>query len=178
MTTKKEITKIEDNAKSSLSDLDTVREIIFGDAQRILQTQQKQMLSNLQEQISALGLSLNSSMDEGFSSLQQEIQRVDKKTSAFDIDHHERSDILKSELEQLNSDLGSQSDHSANEIDNLHTQLDSDMAKLSSSLQQQIKSLVADLAKVSDDLTSSKTDRKQLAHLFSTVAVNLEKDDS
>ncbi len=178
MSTKKETVKNEPEAQTSLSDLDQLREIVFGDAKRILQTQQQQMFKDLQQQISNLGASLNASMEDGFNTLQQEVKTVDKKTSAFDIDHHERSDILKSELDQVSIDLASQSDLGASEMDKLHDKLTSDIATLSTSLQQQIAQLIAELAQVSNDLDSSKTDRKQLAELFTTVAVNLEKDDA
>lgn len=161
-----------------LSELAQLRDIVFGEAQRLLQAQQKQMFQDLQSEIENLDISLNRSMDQGFKSLEQDISNLDKKTSSFDIDHHERSDILKSELDQLATDLSSQGDHTTNEMDTLHDKFTADLNALSTELQKQILELVSKLAQVSGDLDSSKTDRKQLAQLFNTVAFNLEKEDS
>jgi hypothetical protein len=166
-----------DETNQPRSELAQLREIVFGEAQRSLQAQQEQIFNDLQEKIENLSTSLNHSIDSGFKALEQDITQLDKKLSAVDIDHHERSDILKSDLEQLNADLSAQSDQTANEIDKLHHKLASDISTLSTDLQKQISELVAQLAQVSGNLDSSKTDRKLLAQLFNTVAVNLEKAD-
>ncbi len=160
------------------SELDQLREIVFGDAKRTLEQQQQQMFAQLQQQITELGQNLNNNLDESFSALQKEVQQVDKKASIIDSDHHDRADQLKSEIEQLNHELAEHSEQNNRDLQHLQASISKNIASLSADLQQQIENLVADLAKMSADLDSSKTDRKQLAQLFNVVALNLEQDDA
>ena len=178
MSAKKDGTQSTSASSNTLSELAQLREIVFGEAQRSLQKQQQQMFTQLQQQITDLGNNLNVNIDEGFATLQDEIQKVDKKASSIDVDHHERADQLKNEITQLEHELAEHSDQNVRELQQLQSSISKNIANLSSDLQQQIEKLVAELAKVSADLDSSKTDRKQLAQLFNVVALNLEQDDN
>jgi len=178
MSTKTHGTNNNQKNTNTTSELAQLREIVFGEAKRTLENQQQTMFTQLQQQITELGNRLAHNIDDSFATLQDEIQKVDKKASIIDSDHHERADQLKNELTQLNHKLLEQDDKTARNLQQLQSTIAKNIALLSTELQQQIEKLVVDLAKVSADLDSSKTDRKQLAQLFNVVALNLEQDNA
>jgi enamine deaminase RidA (YjgF/YER057c/UK114 family) len=162
---------------SPATELAQLRQIVFGDAQialeqkieqlgKTLQAQLKQHEQHTARQFTQLQTALESHVDQ----LELKLLNADKGQDAKANELFTLSKNLSSELEMVEAT-------NKQENDELHKRIDQDIATLSNKFSEQLKEALAQLTRVSSELNASKTDRKTLAKLLSTVASNLETGD-
>ncbi|MAD15577.1 MAG: hypothetical protein CL579_05780 [Alteromonadaceae bacterium] len=175
MTNKQSQDKID--KQNPATELAQLRQIVFGDAQQDLEQKIDQLGQSLQAQLKHLEQQTSRQFSQLQSALETHVHQLEDKLLNADKDQ----DAKASELFTLNKNLSSELEmaEAANkqETDEIHKRIDHDLATLSNKFSEQLKQALAQLTQVSNELNASKTDRKTLAKLLSTVASNLETGD-
>ncbi|MDO6694885.1 hypothetical protein Q4574_16425 [Aliiglaciecola sp. 3_MG-2023] len=173
-------TKEDAPAKSdsnSPSELATLRQIVFGAAQADIELRlselEHKMLERFQQsdqQLSAKVNELNKSMQSGFDELQLRVNSMDKV-------YDDKTAELNAYANKLSSELEMSDNNGRQETDELHTRVDKEVAMLTEKYDARFAEALERLDQVTKELSSTKTDRKTLAKLLATMAVNLETDE-
>lgn len=162
---------------SPATELAHLRQIVFGDAQKGLEQKIEQLGKALQAQLKQHEQQTARQFTQLQNALESHVDQLEDKLLNAD----KGQDAKANELFTLNKNLSSELEmvEAANkqENDELHIRIDQDIATLSSKFSEQLKEALAQLTRVSNELNASKTDRKTLAKLLSTVASNLETGD-
>ena len=166
------------NNPSQESELASLRHIVFGAAKADIE-QQLQALSQrtnehfqkLEQHTAQQFKNVQAAMDDGFQQLAQQLALADQAQDQKAAELNTYADKLSSELELADA-------NNKQENDELHNRLDKEIALLTEKFNEQLNQALAKLNQVSNELNANKTDRKTLAKLLSTVATNLEIDDS
>ncbi|MEP0176675.1 MAG: hypothetical protein ABJH28_17235 [Paraglaciecola sp.] len=167
----------EDNQSNPVSELDSLRNIVFGAAkseieQRIsaLEQQTLDSFKKMELLIEKNAKSLNASMQDGFNQLEDKLALADQGQEQKSAELNAYADKISSELEMAETS-------SKQETDELHKRIDTEVNELTIKFNHQLEEALAKLTQVSSELNSTKTDRKTLAKLLATVASNLETGD-
>lgn len=159
------------------TELTTLRQIVFGAAQadidQRLAALEKIMLERFAESQSKTDSKLNAiseEMHKHVDELHLQLSSVDKQYDEKTTELQGYSDRLASELEM--SDTNQKQDH-----DELAKRLDDAVQTLTAKYDARFAEALQKLEQVTKELSSSKTDRKTLAKLLATMAVNLETDE-
>ncbi|MFT2089641.1 hypothetical protein [Paraglaciecola sp. 2405UD69-4] len=167
----------EDNQVPQLSELDSLRNIVFGAAkteieQRIsaLEQQTLDSFKNIELLIEKNTKALSTSMLEGFAQLEDKLALADQGQEQKAAELNAYADKISSELEMAETS-------NKQENDELHKRIDIEINELTVKFNHQLEEALARLTQVSSELNASKTDRKTLAKLLATVASNLETGD-
>ncbi len=166
-----------EQAESTSNELDTLRDIVFGQANRDIQKQLQalrehmdqsfdQFQQNLAKQVSLLQQHLERS-EQAFA---QQLQQLDQK-------HEDAEQALQQYADKLSSELEMSDTNSRQDADELHQRVDKEVTALTEKYDAKFVETLAKLEQVTQELSSTKTDRKTLAKLLATMAVNLETDD-
>tara|TARA_R100000687_G_scaffold46643_2_gene37527 strand:- start:7696 stop:8310 length:615 start_codon:yes stop_codon:yes gene_type:complete len=162
---------------SPAAELAHLRQIVFGDAQKGLEQKIEQLGKALQAQLKQHEQQTARQFTQLQNALESHVDQLEDKLLNAD----KGQDAKANELFTLNKNLSSELEmvEAANkqENDELHKRIDQDIATLSNKFSEQLKEALAQLTQVSNELNASKTDRKTLAKLLSTVASNLETGD-
>ena len=166
------------NSMSENSELASLRHIVFGAAkadieQQIANLSQRtaEHFQKLEQQMAQNVKNLQAAMDDGLHQLAQQLATADQAQDQKAAELNAYADKLSSELEMADA-------NNKQENDELHNRLDKEIASITAKFNEQLNQALAQLNKVSSELNNNKTDRKTLAKLLSTVATNLEIDDS
>jgi len=151
--------------QGALSELDTLRNIVFGSAKAELEAQ----LAQLEQSFKTQFQNMQKSMDTHFANINEKINSVDHH-------HDEKSAELRAYSEKLSSELEMSDSSGRQDTDELHIRVDKEVATLTERYDAGISQALEKLEQVSKELSSSKTDRKTLAKLLATMATNLESD--
>jgi DNA anti-recombination protein RmuC len=164
------------NTTSQTSELDTLRHIVFGVAKADIE----QRLSELSQMTSEHFLRLEQQMAQQTKQLQNAmedgLQRLEQQLAVADQNQDKRSDELNVYADKISSELEMAEANNKQENDELHQRIDKEIKQLTDSFNEQLHQALAKLNQVSNELNTSKTDRKTLAKLLTTVATNLETD--
>jgi len=114
--------------------------------------------------------SLQTTMREGFNQLEDKLALADQGQD-------EKAAELKTYADKISSELEMAEANSKQENNDLHDRLDKEIKMLTVKFTEQLNQALEKLTQVSNQLNSSKTNRKTLAKLLSTVASNLETDE-
>ena len=178
MADKKNTADKNSNSKApSTSELDTLRDIVFGAAK-----------TQLDERINSLEQTMLASFKQAEQSLLKHVQQiteniednVHKLSDTIDkVDHQqeERSTELNTYADKISSELEMAEANSKQEDDELHSRIDKEVKLLTEKYDAKFAEALEKLNQVTEELGSSKTDRKTLAKLLATVATNLETDE-
>lgn len=182
MANKKNANNTSDQAPSStdldsLSELESLRQIVFGAAQKDIEQRISNLEQSTEDHFNKLQLAieqntqnLQTAMRDGFNQLEDKLAITDQGQDAKVAELHSYADKISSELEMAEAN-GKQ------ENDELHNRLDKEIQTLTVKFTDQLNQALEKLTQVSSELNSTKTDRKTLAKLLATVASNLETDD-
>ncbi|MCF2949023.1 hypothetical protein L0668_12955 [Paraglaciecola aquimarina] len=175
MTDKKNTPSKNDKTSSdSQSELDTLRQIVFGAAQdnieKRINTLEQQTLSSFSKMEQLLEKNvktIKAQMEDGFNNLEDKLALADQSQD-------KRATEINNYADQISSALEMAEANSKQENDELHERLNQEIKNLSSTFTEQLEQALAKLNQVSSELNSSKTDRKTLAKLLASVASDLE----
>ncbi|MEP4891348.1 MAG: hypothetical protein ABJV04_15075 [Aliiglaciecola sp.] len=159
------------------SELATLRQIVFGAAQADIELKLSQLESKMLERfqqsdqkLAAQVSELNKTMQNGFEELQLKVNSVDKM-------YDDKTSELNAYADKLSSELEMSDSNGRQETDELHTRVDKEVAMLTEKYDARFSEALERLDQVTKELSSTKTDRKTLAKLLATMAVNLETDE-
>lgn len=159
------------------SELDTLRDIVFGAAKADLDARinllEQTMLSSFKQAEQSLlkqVQQLTTSIEENVHKLEDNIGKVDQQQEQRSTELNAYADKLASELEMTDAS-GKQ------EADELHARIEKEVKALTEKYDAKFAEALEKLNQVTAELGSSKTDRKTLAKLLATVATNLETDE-
>ena len=163
-------------SNTAFSELEQLRLIIFGDAQRVLEQKISQLSNDLNDQFNELKTEQKRHSLEIKEMLEKAVESLSDKLDFVDSQHDEKHQTMVATTETLNAQLELSDASGKDEVDALHKRLDEEVQKLNSLFSNKHAEAMAKLAKVSHELTDTKTDRKTLAKLLATMATNLESD--
>ncbi|MCU4675695.1 hypothetical protein N7931_08630 [Catenovulum sp. 2E275] len=177
-----DVAKNEDNKSShtpsAVDELTQLRQIVFGQAQAELEQKIANLQTSLDKGFSSLSADinhrfqkLNEQIDQNFAAMEDRIQYVDKQ-------HEDKSDNIHTELNNLAAEHEMFAASTEKNLEQLNNELDKEANQLKDNFSHELEALKQQLNKVSAELSSSKTDRKTLANLLSTMANNLQDDQA
>ena len=156
---------------SSGSDLETVRDILFG-AQVRNAEKQREVLA---QQFTAMVADLSKSTNEQFESLKNDIKKIhqeqDKNSEQNTLELNKKIDALEMSLTELDKEI------SRSEAD-LADQIDTNITTLNTQMEGWKEELFTQLDQVQQHLSHDKTDRGALADMFSVMSEQLMKDSA
>jgi hypothetical protein len=164
------------DATPSASELQQLRQIVFGDAQQQLITQITTMRCDLEDALNAQEQSFLQRLAKMQKNNEQQFSSMDQRIQNFDKTHDEHEASIQKDLNSLASEHEILATTTQQDFKSMEQSLDSESNTLSSNFTEQLEQLKAHLEDVSKELSSSKTDRKTLAKLLATMATNLEDD--
>jgi len=172
----KNVKKEQQESTAPVDELAQLRQIVFGAAEQQLKKQLVATRHDMEQALNTQNINFTDRLDkmqdnitERFSELEQQIQGSDK--------HHEDNELsIKKDLASLASEHEMFATASQQDFKNLEQTLDSESQSLTRNFNEQLEQLKSHLDDVSNALSSSKTDRKTLAKLLATMAINLEDD--
>lgn len=180
MAEKKSSSKKAENPKpqepTGPSELDQLRDIVFGQAKSKLESQLDTLQKQMHQDFAKAEENLNRQMQQMQALLEDQVHKLEDKLALAEQHSDEKANELNGYADKIASELEMAEANAKQENDELHDRLDKELAKLSDKFTQQHKEAMAKLNQVAAELSSSKTDRKTLAKLLATVATNLETD--
>jgi predicted glycoside hydrolase/deacetylase ChbG (UPF0249 family) len=163
-------------SNTAFSELEQLRLIIFGEAQRELNEQIQSLSELLNKQFNELRAEQQKSNQELKSLLEQASEQLSDKVDYVDRHHEGNHEKMVATTETLNAQIDMNEASGKDDSQALHNKIDAEIAKLSTTFSEKHAQAMAALEKVTHELTDSKTDRKTLAKLLATMASNLESD--
>lgn len=174
MADKKNTDNSKDSTASTTSELDTLRQIVFGAAQsdieqriHTLEAQTQNRFAKLEQSLAKNTQVMQATIDDGFHHLEEKLAKADHV-------HDEKEAEINAYADRISSALEMAEANNKQENDGLHERLDKEIKNLSATFTEQLNQAFAKLNQVSTELNSSKTDRKTLAKLLAAVASDLE----
>ncbi|MDU0353628.1 hypothetical protein RS130_06515 [Paraglaciecola aquimarina] len=163
-----------DNASKQPTELDSLRQIVFGAAQdniekriNALEQQTHNSFQRMEKLLEKNMQIMQSKMEDGFNNLEDKLALADQGQDQKASELNAYADRISSAYEMAEA-------NSKQENDELHNRLDKEIRNLNNNFTEQLNQALAKLNQVSSDLNSSKTDRKTLAKLLASVANDLE----
>ncbi|MBU2976620.1 hypothetical protein [Alteromonas sp. C1M14] len=160
------------------TELGQLREILFGQSNRDFQHQLDQLSARVEQHIQQLSSQLDEQVKQLNSTIDSRFDTLSKQLSEDSQQHQQNQGELKALHDTLKSELEMAEASAHDETGKLDTRLKKEMDELESMFNQRHQALLERLQQVTAELSTSKTDRKTLANLLSTMASNLATDQS
>ena len=176
MADKKQVNK--ETAKTAeTSELEQLRDIVFGVAKAGLEEHLRQLEHSMRQTFNKTEQDFTNKISKLQAELEEKLHQLNEKLQQVDQQHDDKSAELSAYADKISSELEMAEAASKQDSDDIHTRVDNEIAALGKKFTMQLNDALAKLNQVSSELNSSKTDRKTLAKLLSTVASNLETDE-
>lgn len=173
----KEKTKDEAQIETTdASELGQLREILFGQSNRDFQHQLDQLSARVDQHIQQLSGRLDEQVKQLNSTIDARFDTLSKQLAEDSHQHQQSQNELKTLHDTLKAELEIAEASAHDETDKLDSRLKKEMDELESLFNQRHQALLERLQQVTAELSASKTDRKTLANLLSTMASNLATD--
>ena len=166
----------EESSESTLSELEQLRFIVFGEAKKSIENRIDVVHSELQSAIDRLREHQLNQFSEMQSQFDNALEALDQKLQSIDSHHEENHNTMVKANETLNTELEMAESSGKDDADALHDRIDKEMAAITANFDAKYAEAMEKLSKVTHELTDTKTDRKTLARLLATMASNLETD--
>ncbi|MEM0912650.1 MAG: hypothetical protein AAGJ37_16875 [Pseudomonadota bacterium] len=162
--------------------LGQLREIVFGQAQRQLETGIDQLKLYMDQQFAALQQQNEDSAKAIHTTISKMRNEFQESLSKSNKENADQMLSLGRELDDAASRLSSEIEMSDNsgkdEAKQIHQRMDDEVTQLNKQFNEKVQQILSKLDAVTHELSSSKTDRKTLARLLATMATNLESDET
>ncbi|MBF7074103.1 hypothetical protein ISG33_11900 [Glaciecola sp. MH2013] len=163
-------------ANSPTDDMEQLRQLVFGDAQRKLEAKIESVNNELTDAIDALRQSQVRQFAELHESINDSISKLDAKLDSIDAHHEDNHSSQLKANELLQSQIEMTESAGKDDADALNDRINKEMSELAATFEDKYAEAMKKLEQVTHELTDSKTDRKTLARLLATMASNLETD--
>ena len=162
--------------KQSNDELSQLREILFGQSNRAFRAD----LNNLESRINDNFKQLNKQLDAQFQDIRKlidtQISDLSNRLESSNDAHNNVQNQLLSTTEKLQSELEIAETAAKNDNDALEAHMVKELESLETLFSKRHAELLERLQQVTSELSETKTDRKTLANLLSTMASNLATD--
>lgn len=170
--------KNEENLKEETnSELAQLRNIVFGAAKTELETHIEQLRQEMQVSFDLSAQKQQQEMATMQTTLEEHVSKLEQRITWVDNQQDERSAKLNTYADQIACELEMNTANSQQQDEEIQKRLDNEIELLTNRFTEQHNQTINLLNQVKKDLNTSKTDRKTLARLLSTVASNLETDE-
>jgi len=170
--------KDSEDPNPTIDELTQLREILFGQSNRAF----KADLESLETKINDNFQQLNRQLEEQFHDIRKLIDtQVNSLSSRLESANSNNSNVqsqLHSTTDKLQSELEIAETTAKNDNDALEAHVVKELESIENLFNTRHKELLARLQQVTSELSETKTDRKTLANLLSTMASNLATDPS
>jgi hypothetical protein len=164
------------SAPPPADELAQLREILFGQTNRAFRAD----LSALESRVNESFAKLNEHLDSQFSDIRKlidhQISELSHQLSSANDNHSNVQAQLQSTTDKLQSELEIAETSAKNDNDALEAHVVKELESLDNLFSKRHQELLEKLQQVTSELSESKTDRKTLANLLSTMATNLATD--
>ena len=161
---------------SQLSEMEQLRQLVFGDAKHALETQITRVHADLSQAIEALREFQIKQHDELSESMVAKFAEMESKLDSIDAHHEDNNSAQVKASESLQSQLEMAESAGKDDADALNDRISKEIAQINLVFEEKYAEAMKKLEQVTHELTDSKTDRKTLARLLATMATNLETD--
>jgi hypothetical protein len=162
---------------SQTDELTQLREILFGKTTRAFRAD----LSALETRVEDSFTKLNKRLDVQFADIRKTIDErvtsLGEQLASANENHGNVQAHLQNTTDKLQSELEIAETSAKNDNDALEAHVVKELESLDSLFSKRHQELLAKLQQVTSELSESKTDRKTLANLLSTMATNLATDN-
>ncbi|MEC7690017.1 MAG: hypothetical protein VYE47_04330 [Pseudomonadota bacterium] len=158
------------------SELGQLREILFGQSSRDFQQQLASLDEKLESNFSALNQKLENHVASLNKTIETQFAALSEQLSADNTQHQQAQENLKGLHDTLKSELEMAEAAAQDDTSKLESKLSKEMDAMETLFNKRHEALLERLQQVTEELSSSKTDRKTLASLLSTMASNLATD--
>lgn len=158
------------------SELDQLRQIVFGDAQAKLIAELATLRSDMNIAIETQAETFSNELSTFKAKTEQQLLAIEKHIQHVDKTHDENEAQLTTDIARLASEHEMFASATQQDFKQAEQALHDESSTLSNELNERITQLQNHLEDVSKELKSSKTDRKTLARLLATMATNLEDE--
>jgi uncharacterized protein with von Willebrand factor type A (vWA) domain len=161
---------------SHLSEMEQLRQLVFGGAKHALETQITQVHTDLSQAIEALREFQLKQYEELNESMTAKFAEMENKLDSIDAHHEDNHSAQVKASESLQSQLEMAESAGKDDADALNDRISKEIAQINRVFEDKYAEAMKKLEQVTHELTDSKTDRKTLARLLATMATNLETD--
>lgn len=163
--------------EESVSELDQLRNIVFGSAKADLDLRILELQSEVRSGFEQAAEMLKLQMSEMYSALQESVGSLEDRIGQVDSHYDYKTTEIDNNLEKLAEEVDANDAKHKQLDDDLHKRIDREIQTVTDQFTQKHNQTIDLLNQVKKELNSSKTDRKTLAKLLATVASNLETED-
>lgn len=170
----------EKNTQSNVptpSELDTLRDIVFGAAKADLDMRINQLEQTMLSSFKQAEETLLKHVAQITNNIEDNVHKLEDNLGKVDQQQEERSAELNAYADKIASELEMSDASGKQEADDLHARIDKEVKLLTDKYDAKFAEALEKLNQVTAELGSTKTDRKTLAKLLATVATNLETDE-
>lgn len=161
----------------NISELATLRDIVFGAAKAQLENRLAELEKRMEESFQRAEERVNTHVQELSNAMKKGLDVLTEKVQSVDKYHEDKNTELLTYADKLSSELEMSDTTGRQEVDQLHTRVDTEVAQLTEKYDARFAEALDRLDQVTRELSSTKTDRKTLAKLLATMAINLETDE-
>ncbi len=176
MPNNKNVKKEDPQGDPARDELNQLRQIVFGKAEQQLNNRISSTRSDLEKALNVQNDNINQRFNSFQQTIDQRFEALEQRLSLSDKTHDDNDTSIQNDLANLASEQEMFATSTLQDFKNIEQSLDNESNALSNNFNEQIEQLKSHLDEVSKELSSSKTDRKTLAKLLSTMATNLEDD--
>lgn len=168
--------KDESKASPPIDELQQLRKIVFGNAEQQLKEKISSTHAEMRKALNTQKESFNANLASFQQVTEQRFTELEQRLNLSDKTHEDNESVIQKDLASLASEHEMFAASTQQDFKSIEQSLNNESDGLSKSFNEQIEQLKSHLEGVSKELSSSKTDRKTLAKLLSTMATNLEDD--
>ena len=164
------------SAPQPADELAQLRELLFGQTNRAFRAD----LSALESRVNDSFAKLNTHLDDQFNDIRklidQQISELSNQLASANDNHSNVQEQLQNTTDKLQSELEIAETAAKSDNDALEAHVVKELESLDNLFSKRHQELLEKLQQVTSELSESKTDRKTLANLLSTMATNLATD--
>ncbi|MBD5771262.1 hypothetical protein [Marinomonas colpomeniae] len=161
-------------AKTLNSEMDQLRNIVFGSAKADLDARIYELQLEMQAGFQQAAEMLKHQMSEMHLALQESTSSLEDRIGQVDSHYDYKTSEIEKNADQLSETIELNNANGGQEVDGLNKRIDREVLDLTDTFTQKHDQTIDLLNQMKRELNSSKTDKKTLAKLLATVASNLE----
>ena len=158
--------------------MEQLRDIVFGAAKRHLEQRIDKLEDTMRSEFETLRQHQSKQYTELKDALEAATASLSEQLAAVDDSHSQKSEQLNGYADRLASSIEMAESAGKDDAHQLNERLDLEVRTLTKNFNDKYADAMRKLEQVTQELGSTKTDRKTLAKLLSTVALNLETDEN
>lgn len=157
-------------------ELAQLREILFGQTNRAFRADLSALESRVNDSFTKLNVHLDNQFNDIRKLIDEQISELSNQLANANDSHSNVQEQLQNTTDKLQSELEMAEAAAKNDNEALEAHVVKELESLDSLFSKRHQELLEKLQQVTRDLSESKTDRKTLANLLSTMATNLATD--